>query len=96
MSKFSKALDAFRAVAGAVQTVAPGLANLGPDLKEEIGRQGTRTAMELASVLFSGNGFVQYGPGNTLGEPSRNAANEPSLSPEPQQSHEHEAAGMER
>ncbi|MBC7820634.1 MAG: hypothetical protein IAG10_27430 [Planctomycetaceae bacterium] len=31
--------------------------------KAELSRLGTQGTMELASALFSGNGFVPYGPG---------------------------------
>ena len=33
------------------------------DVKAEMSRLGTQGAMELASALFNGSGFVPYGPG---------------------------------
>jgi len=33
------------------------------DVKAELSRLGTQGAMELASALFNGSGFVPYGPG---------------------------------
>jgi hypothetical protein len=47
----------------AVQALAPGLKNFGPDVKAELSRLGTQGSMELASAIHKGNAFVPYGPG---------------------------------
>ena len=88
MSKIAEML--FGGMAGlkeAALTVAPGLANVLPDVAAELGRQGTRGTMELASALFSGQAYVQYGPSNSI-----EATHEQAPVPSAEQEH----AGMER
>ena len=64
MSETAKQLfDSLKNAKDAAQTIAPGLKNLVPDVKAELSRLGTQGAMELASALFNGDGFVPYGPG---------------------------------
>ena len=64
MSEIAKKLfDSLSGVKEAVQAIAPGLKDLVPEAKAELGRLGTQGSMELASALFNGNGFVPYGPG---------------------------------
>ena len=41
------------------------------DLAAEAGRQSTQGAAELAAILFTGNGFVQYGAGQNPVEVQR-------------------------
>ncbi len=47
----------------AAAAIAPGLQNIGTDMKAELSRLGTQGSMEMASALFNGNAFVPYGPG---------------------------------
>jgi hypothetical protein len=56
-------LEMFKSIKDAVQEFFPGLKNAGPEVKAELSRMGTQGAMELASALFNGHGFVPYGPG---------------------------------
>lgn len=66
MSKRAKQLfDGMSAVKDAVHAAVPSLKNAVPDLKSEMTRMATQGAMEIAAVLFGGNGFVQYGPGQS-------------------------------
>jgi len=55
--------ESLKAAKETVQAVAPGLKDLMPEAKAEMSRLGTQGAMELASALFNGSGFVPYGPG---------------------------------
>jgi hypothetical protein len=43
--------------------VSEGLSNFGPQVGAEVSRLGTQRAMEAASGLLHGSGFVPYGPG---------------------------------
>jgi hypothetical protein len=63
-----------------LQVVGEAARDMGPEAK----RLGTQGAMELASALFSQNGFVPYGPGQYT----------PSKGQEHQQ--EQQRGGMER
>lgn len=45
-----------------------GLKEAGSDIKAELSRLGTQGANELASALFNGNAFVQYGAGQQPAE----------------------------
>ncbi len=45
------------------QMFETGLSNAGAQIGAELKRLGTQGAMELASALFNGHGFVPYGPG---------------------------------
>ena len=47
----------------ALDTVAPGLKNMGPEVSAELSRLGTQGAMEMAQALFNGAAFTPYGPG---------------------------------
>ena len=86
MSETVKAL--FEGLGNAVQAIAPGLKNIGPEITEELARLGTQGGMETASLLFAGSAFVPYGPGQYTLTPS------PTPGPEHAPSaHEHE---MER
>jgi|GEM_PF-2101090 hypothetical protein len=49
------------------------------DLGNETKRLGTQGAMELASALFNGHGFVPYGPGQYT--PSTVPQKEPNQAP---------------
>jgi len=91
MSDIGKTLqDALQGAKAAVQAVAPGLQNIGPDLKAELSRMGTQGTMELASALFGGNAFVPYGPGQYT--PSATHEHAPTQAME----NEHARDGMER
>ena len=46
-----------------IDTVAPGLKNMGPEVSAELSRLGTQGAMEMAQALFNGAAFTPYGPG---------------------------------
>lgn len=71
MSETARILfDSMKGVKEAVQALAPGLKDVIPEGKAEISRLGTQGAMELASALFNGHGFVPYGPGQYT--PSQN------------------------
>jgi hypothetical protein len=65
---------------------APGLKNFGPEVAAEFKRLGTQGAMELASALFNGHGFVPYGPGQYTPTPEH----------APQMEHEQASHEMER
>ena len=43
--------------------LAPGLKGAVAEIGAELGRLGVQGQMEMASALFSSNGFVPYGPG---------------------------------
>ena len=89
MSQLAKELfDGLKAVG---QSVGNTLVNdVLPDIGAEMSRLGTQGTMELASAIFSGNGFVPYGPGQYTPQAEQEAA------PEQEQSHELERTGMER
>ena len=55
-----KLFEGLGAVKEAALAVAPGLSNLGPDIKAELKQQVTHSAHELAACLFNGSGFVMY------------------------------------
>lgn len=64
MSETARMLfESLKGVKEAVQAVAPGLRDVAAETKAEMSRMGTQGAMELASALFNGSGFVPYGPG---------------------------------
>jgi hypothetical protein len=64
MSEIAKQLfESLKGVKEAVLVVAPGLKDVVHETKAEMSRLGTQGAMELASALFNGHGFVPYGPG---------------------------------
>lgn len=73
-----KLFDGLRAMKDGIQAGLPEAFLQG---KAEVSRLGTQGSMELASALFSGHGFVPYGPGQY------------TPSPEHQQQHDR---GMER
>ena len=85
MSNRAKQLfDSLKPVQEAIQAIAPGLKNLIPDVKAEMSRMGTQGAMELASAIFNGDGFVPYGPGQYTPTPEHGLENHEQL----EQSHE--------
>lgn len=86
--------ESLKAVKESVQAVAPGLKNLGPDVTAEMSRLGTQGAMELASALCNGNGFVPYGPGQYTPTAEPAAKDEPQR--EQQHQHQQERGGIER
>jgi hypothetical protein len=53
----------FEALKEQIHEIAPGLKDVVPEVKAELGRMGTQGQMELASALFNGSAFVPYGPG---------------------------------
>ena len=57
--------------------------------KGELSRLGTQGAMELASALFNGHGFVPYGPGQYTPTPEHQQA-------APEHDQHHRDRGMER
>jgi hypothetical protein len=61
MSDTAKQL--FEGLKDAISELAPGLKDFGPRVGAEVSRLSTQGAMELASALFNGHGFVPYGPG---------------------------------
>ena len=64
MSETIKQLfDSLKAVKETAHAIAPGLRDFGQETKAELSRLGTQGAMELANVMFNGNAFVPYGPG---------------------------------
>lgn len=64
MSDTAKQLfESLKGVKEAVQAIAPGLKDVSVEANAEFSRLGTQGAMELASALFNGSGFVPYGPG---------------------------------
>ena len=67
MSETAKQL--FESLKEGVQAIAPGLKDLVPEAQAEMSRLGTQGAMEIASALFNGHGFVPYGPGQYTHEP---------------------------
>jgi hypothetical protein len=73
-------LDSLKGMKDTAQEIAPGLKNFGPEVTAELSRLGTQGAMELASALFNGDGFVPYGPGQYT----------PTADHEPGQGQQHE------
>lgn len=47
-----------------MNTIAPGLKKIGPDIGDELKRLHSLGATELANALFSGSAFTLYGPNN--------------------------------
>jgi hypothetical protein len=92
MSETAKKLfDSLRNVKEAVQAIAPGLKNFGPEVKAELLRQGAHGASEFVTGLQTGNAFVMYGPGQRgFGVQQEHQGIEQS---EP--SHDHEQASHE-
>ena len=54
------------------------------DVGSEMKRLGTQGQSELAAVLFSGNGFVQYGPGQDISKYQENTVEAPQVQIEEQ------------
>lgn len=83
----------FESLKESVLEVAPGLANLVPEVKAELSRLGTQGSMELASALFHGQSFVPYGPGQYTPTPEHStgldgsAADMEKSAPQPEQQH---------
>jgi hypothetical protein len=63
MTMWETAKQLFESLKSVAFALAPGLKNLGADVKAEVERLGTQGSMEAASGLFTGHGFVPYGPG---------------------------------
>ncbi len=61
MSDTAKRL--FEGVRDTIGALAPGIKNFVPEVGAEFKRLGVHGDMELASALFTGDGFVPYGPG---------------------------------
>lgn len=80
MSDLAKQL--FEGLGDAVQSIAPGLSDFGPEVGAELSRLGTQGAMELASALFGGSAFVPYGPGQYTPSPTLEPGAEPELEAE--------------
>jgi hypothetical protein len=57
------ARDFFDVMKEKLDTLAPGLKNMGPELSAELSRLGTQGALEMAQALFNGAAFTPYGPG---------------------------------
>ncbi|WP_254509531.1 hypothetical protein [Anatilimnocola floriformis] len=81
------------AVKEAALAIAPGLKDLGADVGAEVSRLGTQGSMEIANVLFNGQAFVPYGPGQYTPDQQQSQHQEHS---EPQHSLEQERGGIER
>jgi hypothetical protein len=75
-----------------------GLGNFAAETKAEFSRLGTQGAMEIASALFNGNGFVPYGPGQYTPSPELGAAAapQPEIEPGMEQPEMALSRGMER
>jgi hypothetical protein len=74
-------MGAFAAIKEAVLAVAPGLKNIGKDLKEEATYQLGAGAHELAAALYNGSAFVMYPRGTRDDDQHRNG---------PEQGQQHE------
>jgi hypothetical protein len=69
----AKPMGLIEAVKEAMVAIAPGLKDLVPEAKAELGRLGTQGQMELANCLFNGSAFVPYGPGQYTPSPEHDA-----------------------
>lgn len=72
-SKQPPQIGAVEAIKQTLFALAPGLENLASDVHAEVGRQMTHGSMEIAAALWTGNGFVQYGPGQYTPTPERDS-----------------------
>ncbi len=92
MSETAKQLfDSLRSAKEAVQAMLPGLKKMGAEVGAEMSRLGTQGAMELASALFNGDGFVPYGPGQYTPTPEHGQEQ-----PHEQQQEQQREIGRER
>jgi hypothetical protein len=70
MSELAKKLfEGLKVAKDGIQAMTPDLKEMGSQVKGELSRLGTQGAMELSSVLFNGQGFVPYGPGQYTPSP---------------------------
>ena len=70
----------------ALNAVAPGLKNLGPEIGAELSRLGTQGSLEMAQALFNGAAFTPYGPGQYKQTPELDNGG-PTVEPDLQQEH---------
>ena len=73
----SRVREFFEDLKEGILAVAPGLSNLVPELGAEMSRLATQGQAELASVLFTGNGYVPYGQGQNREDKDGNEGVEP-------------------
>jgi hypothetical protein len=64
----SRVSEFFESLKEGVLTIAPGLETIGSDIGSEMGRLAMQGQSEIASALFTGNGYVPYGQGQTRGD----------------------------
>ena len=83
--------DFFEVMKETIDTLAPGLKNIGPEVGAELSRLGTQGAMEMAQALFNGAAFTPYGPGQYTPTPEMEKGGQEA---EPQQQ-EREQGGRE-
>jgi len=63
-------VDALKGAKDVVQAIAPGLGDIVPEVSAEVARLNTQASNELASAIFTGSAFVQYGAGQYTPEVS--------------------------
>ena len=57
------ARDFFQVMKEAMNTIAPGIQNMGPQINAELARLGKQGSLEVAQALFNQAAFTPYGPG---------------------------------
>lgn len=82
-----------------LQALAPGLSlnKILSDVGSELGRLGVQGQMEMASALFNGNAFVQYGPGQNTPSQENAQGQTPGIEAmkQPEVQQEQSRGGME-
>jgi len=80
----------------ALNTVAPGLKNMGPEVSAELSRLGTQGAMEMAQALFNGAAFTPYGPGQYTPSTELNNGGQEQGIQQAEQQQQQERGGREK
>jgi hypothetical protein len=78
------ARDFFEVMKETLNTLAPGLKNIGPEVGAELSRLGTQGAMEMAQALFNGAAFTPYGPGQYTPTPEIDRGSQEVEPPQPE------------
>ncbi|MGO9597030.1 MAG: hypothetical protein ACLP7Q_03320 [Isosphaeraceae bacterium] len=89
------ARDFFEVMKEALNTVAPGLKNMGPEVSAELSRLGTQGAMEMAQALFNGAAFTPYGPGQYTPTPELDKGGQEQGIQQAEQQQHQECSGRE-
>lgn len=89
------AREFFDVMKEALDALAPGLKNAGPEMSAELSRLGTQGAMEMAQALFNGAAFTPYGPGQYSPTPELDQGTPDHVSQEAEQQQQQERGGRE-